>query len=889
MPDGPQATPGGIPQGRLVSPEVSDVGARQMQGFGQALEGAGQSMGKIADDIQARADQTVAKAGDVQAMEAASKLLYDPKGGYLNTRGDAAIKGYEVAQQGLRDQYASILDGIPNPRARAMLEPALAQRMAHARQQMDMHAGTQERQFRDNTANARAVVSYQTAAQNFTDDKGWSAADEVARNETRARAQINGWDETTEQLQFQQYRDTGLKARYDAWSVKDPQAALAHYLKNAAQLSPGFQDDVGNKLFLKAKSLLAMEVNANGGVGFAPAQGGAAGAAGASTGSGDLSAARGLRNNNPGNIVKSGIQWAGQVDGNDPRFASFATPEAGIAALGKNLLAYQGKYGLNTVQDIIARWAPATENNTSAYVAAVAKEMGVKPDAPLNLCDAATLSGLTRAIVRHENGKQPYDDATLGRGLSAALGQSSLPAAATRAPALPDLGQATTGLPLIDGLPPQWKQEVLHLAATQAKQSMAAERQVLDQRVKDSSAEYMANGFASNPPGEGAFIRAYGQDEGVRRFREQQGVAALGQNLQQLKEMPAAGMAELVKASKPQPGVGFAARQQNYDILLKAVDHVNKARANDPVAFALQAGAYGIQPIAKPDDLGALGQEMARRASVAPQMARDYGTPVNLLTDGEAKGLTALLRTQPVEQQKKLLGAMAQGVNNLPLYKAALQAIAPDMPTVALAGLYQASGYRTTQGHDTADLILRGQAILTPPDAKEDGSGHAGGKALVKMPEAKLMLSDWNSVTGSAFKGSERAADLYLQTARVVYAAKSAEDGDYSGVLNAGRWKSAIQIATGGIENHNGSQIVLPYGKPYSQFRDYVGGAAPQAIKAAGGEFSAGGAKLAAADFARMLPGAQLQSVQGGGYWVRAGNGVVMGANGRPYLLQVPR
>ena len=109
-------------------------------------------------------------------------------------------------------------------------------------------------------------------------------------------------------------------------------------------------------------------------------------------------------------------------------------------------------------------------------------------------------------------------------------------------------------------------------------------------------------------------------------------------------------------------------------------------------------------------------------------------------------------------------------------------------------------------------------------------------------------------VTGSAFKGSERAADLYLQTARVVYAAKSAEDGDYSGVLNAGRWKSAIQIATGGIENHNGSQIVLPYGKPYSQFRDYVGGAAPQAIKAAGGEFSAGGAKLAAADFARMLP-----------------------------------
>lgn len=132
-------------------------------------------------------------------------------------------------------------------------------------------------------------------------------------------------------------------------------------------------------------------------------------------------AARGVRNNNPGNIEASATQWQGQT-GSDGRFATFDTPEAGIRALGRNLLAYQERHGLNTVQGIVNRWAPPGENNTGAYIAVVAKAVGVSPADRLNLRDPATLQKLTAAIIRHENGSQPYPDEVLRAGVDLAIG-----------------------------------------------------------------------------------------------------------------------------------------------------------------------------------------------------------------------------------------------------------------------------------------------------------------------------------------------------------------------------------------------------------------------------------------------------------------------------------
>lgn len=128
---------------------------------------------------------------------------------------------------------------------------------------------------------------------------------------------------------------------------------------------------------------------------------------------------RGLRNNNPGNIRHSSTQWQGMsATQTDTAFIQFTESKWGIRALVKTLQSYSAIHGLKTVRGIINRWAPPTENDTSAYVNAVARALGVSPDESI---DVFTRAGdLAQAIIKHENGIQPYSLAELNAGLSLA-------------------------------------------------------------------------------------------------------------------------------------------------------------------------------------------------------------------------------------------------------------------------------------------------------------------------------------------------------------------------------------------------------------------------------------------------------------------------------------
>jgi len=123
---------------------------------------------------------------------------------------------------------------------------------------------------------------------------------------------------------------------------------------------------------------------------------------------------RGIRNRNPGNIRRSRDRWKGLSSRQtDPAFFVFEAPLWGIRAMAVILRNYQRKHGLRTVGQIIRRWAPAVENDTAAYVAAVAKAIRVQPRDRLDLSERATLRDLIAAIIRHENGQQPYDLETI--------------------------------------------------------------------------------------------------------------------------------------------------------------------------------------------------------------------------------------------------------------------------------------------------------------------------------------------------------------------------------------------------------------------------------------------------------------------------------------------
>lgn len=120
-------------------------------------------------------------------------------------------------------------------------------------------------------------------------------------------------------------------------------------------------------------------------------------------------APRGLRNNNPGNIMTlpSGHMWDGQTGVDPEGYAVFGTPEAGMKAAATNLNTYATRHAIDTVAGVVNRWAPASAgNNTGNYATYIAQRMGVAPDQKLNMSDPRVQHGILGGIFSFENGPQ---------------------------------------------------------------------------------------------------------------------------------------------------------------------------------------------------------------------------------------------------------------------------------------------------------------------------------------------------------------------------------------------------------------------------------------------------------------------------------------------------
>jgi hypothetical protein len=94
--------------------------------------------------------------------------------------------------------------------------------------------------------------------------------------------------------------------------------------------------------------------------------------------------------------------------------------EDGVVAAAKNLQGYVRK-GYDTVEKIINRWAPPSENDTGAYVKSVAARLGVGLHEKLDMRDANVMRTLLQAIFTVENGARharKISDNTLTKALA---------------------------------------------------------------------------------------------------------------------------------------------------------------------------------------------------------------------------------------------------------------------------------------------------------------------------------------------------------------------------------------------------------------------------------------------------------------------------------------
>ncbi|MFX3545025.1 hypothetical protein [Ralstonia mannitolilytica] len=147
---------------------------------------------------------------------------------------------------------------------------------------------------------------------------------------------------------------------------------------------------------------------------------------------------RGIRNNNPGNLNYVGQPGATRESGPNGRFAVFQTAEEGLVALARQLRLYAQR-GINSVRAIISKFAPPTENDTQAYIESVSKRLGVDANATLNVNDPRVMQGLMDAIIKVENGRNPYSTEQLA---SASAVRAAGAQAAAQAPVT--LTQETT-------------------------------------------------------------------------------------------------------------------------------------------------------------------------------------------------------------------------------------------------------------------------------------------------------------------------------------------------------------------------------------------------------------------------------------------------------------
>lgn len=774
-------------------PNITDalgaVGTQAIDLFGQAKQ---------------RADVAMAQDASLQLTQTASDLMTNPQNGLLNQQGKNALgKGQEYTQ--LFDAKAQELAmTLPESARQGFLQQAQQQRIQFT-SQAGRHEISQLNAYEQGQFQATLATGAKTAATMYGDNANYVLANQQA---------------------FQQIDDFGAA---HGWSPEQIQAKKIEFKEKVADSALSQWSAENSIAFIQSNGELSDTV---------------AGSRRAVAGGGEASAdgPRGVRNNNPGNLeASSSNPWVGQT-GSDGRFAKFETPEHGIRALGRNLLSYQ-RQGIDTVSDIINRWAPPTDNNdTAAYIKSVCAQLGVKADQPLDASNPDTLQALCAAIIKHENGSQPYSNEQLSTGVSAALGLSQLPTSNKR----------YTGNAAFDAASPESQAAFLRQADQIRKQQQAEYRTQIDGVVRDATAAYMRGVEFPDPPGEKEFLAAYGVREGNQRYTEFKNTQIAGQYIGSFRNMPTNSITAYVNQLKPTPeqtGEGYASRAALYDQVTAAATKVISERQNNPFGAAVDIGAYRPMQNNTPQ---AVTEEISRRFSAQPDLQK-IGISAPILSSEEASTLAQQVRgTQNVDQTINLLQIMGQTLPPAAMRQVA-SAIAPNNAATAYSALLlgtpdnqydnrnpvisydQFIGYKPTMNkYDVSKVILAGDQLLNPTKAMKDA-----GISPVQLPSEDKLKRAFDDQVGNAFANNPQARQLSYNLFKAAYAGIAYQSGDASmtrtDAANSDVVEKAAQYATGGVyKGFNGGDVVMPFGMDKSTFKDRYTVSAQKALKDAG-------------------------------------------------------
>ncbi|HGV3509850.1 TPA: hypothetical protein ACNGZA_005554 [Klebsiella michiganensis] len=788
----------------------------------QGIQQAADTSINMMADAKRKADVALSQDALLQFNQFGDDQFNNPDNGLITKQGKSALGQSDVVMQNMQQKAQDLLGTVPDGEARQQLSFQLQQSMQSFHNQARRYEVGQFQQFQDQQFSAikQNVVTQSQGL--YGDDAAFVNTVKMGFDAIDQYAAAHGWSQEQVVAEKEKLKE---QAADSALSTAASQQYIQFMQQNG---EPG--DNEG-----------APRVTAHG----------------------NSSAARGLRNNNPGNIEAGSNSWDGQA-GSDGRFAKFVTPEHGIRALGKNLLSYQ-RQGYDTVSEIVNRWAPASDgNNTEAYIAALCKKLNVTPNDQLNMSDINTLRQLCAGIIQHENGKQPYSEDQLNTGVSAALGLTTL-----------ESPKRYSGNQAFDAASPQQQAAYLRQSMELRNQARTQFKAQLVDQVQDATAAYLKGIQFDNPPSQGDFINAFGYREGTRRFNDFENLRVAGQYIGSFRTMPTASIQQYVSDLKNQVGngEGLAGRAAAFDHVQAAADEVIKQRKADPIQFSLSSGQT------KPIDMSNqnnFGQSIGLRASQVSELARAYGTPLTFFSKEEESQIGKFFRDAPVSQQSAYLDTIHKSTGGGKPYMAALQQISANAPSAAVAGILmdKPGGVVAEKNWFNPDVSVSpstaSQTILAGAAARK-GSKEAKG---ITMPKENDMRLEFSNTVKDAFAGDAQGASMAYDVAKDYYAGVMAQKGDLSGELDSDVWEQAINVATGGVHDYNGmGNVLLPWGMSSEQFDKEVNQAWETQVTGAG---------------VKAPPGQYgLQSYGDSQYLVKLGTGYLLKQDGTPVVIDL--
>lgn len=861
--------------------------------------------------IEAYHRDTVVKARADEQLDAYNKevqtTLYDPEKGYFSQQGKNAVTSWDQAQSDLQSIYDKHLGQIDDPDVREAFKSNALQRLNSVRQKTVVYRNEQNIRWRAQTSKDHADnLVEEFALGGFSPDSQRTMASLM--NEIEYQGRMQGWDEETLKRQKTAYQSLAYASAYSNMALSDPIGALRHFQTDG---SKQMSTDVGRRTYQMlfhraAPQLVELSQRYGGATALALTPGAVARTTGDSTNENVLRQSRaqaglgtapkvedkvlntsGYKGCNPLNVRASSDKWKGSIGSSDNGYVIFSTPMDGIRAAATVIKNYGTKYGINTVRDIVSRYAPASENPTDDYIANVCKGTGYDPDEKLDTKNPEVLKKLVTAMMKQEIGDVPYSDETINEGVQRALGNVTPEQQTAEEQTEPRLSAADlvfnpnvkTGIEVIDSLNEPEKLWIMQHTKAETSQSTANQRSQFKTTLNNALAVARSTGDMSQLPDVGAFIQTYGQEEGLRQFQNAQQEAKLNANLYLMPTLSNAEIeatARQMTPSKDDPN--YAARMKDLETWNKAYTQIRKERAEDPVQFAFSGMPdLGLQPITDWTNQDGALLQIQKRIDSMDQVAERFGTPRTLFSKSEISGFLTFMQSMDAPHQADFLSRMAERMTD---------------PTETTSEPLRIFSEQIGNKNQTLAIAL---GVASTPNGKETNGAlrQINGDYIKKQK------------IGEAWK-DEKDMRTLLSGVLAVSDGSPAYEAMLSAAMNEHCYanQSSSQDVSKSVENvfgkvyeHNGKKIFLPTQLDKAQkntftfrqvgsFEDLLSDAGKDLAKSKKAYFY-GGQKLTSSQLENLVSAGQLQSIDDGVYQVVNGLNYVRDEQGQPLVIDL--